>query len=1102
MLSVRLLGVLAFACLSVAAVLQFGLANGHRGQVGSRVASHAYREESLLRLPAAAQGAVSAALGESNSAYRVSPVTGGWRAVSPAQHLTSSFSRSDVSVRSGRGVLDLSLRGVGYGASRRPVAAVVPSLSGNRVVYGYRGVSEWYEIGPLGLEQGYTIPHAPARRSAGWLTLAIAIGGNLRASLAQGGQSLTLGRGGHSLLRYGDLVATDGNGHTLRSSLGLDGNRILICVDARGARYPLTIDPLVQQGSALTDSSSGGYFGQNVALSSDGSTLLVGAPNANSSVGAALVFTKSGGAWTRQTTLVDSTADAGSSFGVSVALSSDGNTALIGGDNDAPSADGAAWVFTRSGSTWTQQAKLTDSTNAATAAFGKSVALSSDGTVALIGSPQNSLDTGTAAIFTLASSVWTQQAQLTDTPKDSNSNFGDTVALNSAGTTALIGGYTDSSSKGAAWVFTGSGSSWSQQAKLVDSGADANADFGWSLALDSAGTTALIGGFADNSSIGAAWVFTGSGSSWSQQAKLVDSGNDAGADFGSGVALSSDGTTALIGGPGANGSVGAAWVFTGSGSSWTQQSQIVDSGGDAAASFGYAVALDGSADTAAVGGDEDNSGAGAAWVFGSGTSSTGLASAIQVNCDDENTGLANEYFQCTAQIADASGEAIPQTPTGTVTFAITSGGGGAFQGSNVCTLAPSQSGPTSYCSVNYVPSAPGAIPVGSQPPITASYSGDTTFAPTAGAPQGGTATCSSGDVTDCVTTTDTTTTDTTITLTPPLTPQQAFQLFCVQNYSDFCAGSVPPPPSLNDQCVSLEGCAGGAGSDQGGSGESVTISPDQGSLVADATCPVTSGPLTDCEWNTYLTSTNPDPALVAKIQYYQNYDTFKAQVAVDRGTTLTAAQGFLDEVTQYAQSQDPPDTATLKAVTAARSTISEALNQAFDAITPAGTPGRVIFNTLDFVQGLCSDGLPTPESCATAIFPIFSPINDAFRTIALTKANLGVWTPWKAPQSGASQNALPKLATPSRANAARSTHRLKEIVLVSSGKVTLAEGAKKKIRLTIPSVVRQELRFAFAKGVRKLKATLVVNLMTSSGQRMQRTIPITIHLAKTKKKRH
>jgi hypothetical protein len=142
------------------------------------------------------------------------------------------------------------------------------------------------------------------------------------------------------------------------------------------------------------------------------------------------------------------------------------------------------------------------------------------------------------------------------------------VALSSDGNTGLIGGELDNgdgadSGVGAAWVFTRSGATWTQQgAKLTGSGELGNGNFGSSVALSADGNTGLIGGFGDHNYVGAAWVFTRSGAMWTQQgAKLTGSGELGNGLFGASVALSADGNTGLIGGPVDNSYVGAAWVF-------------------------------------------------------------------------------------------------------------------------------------------------------------------------------------------------------------------------------------------------------------------------------------------------------------------------------------------------------------------------------------------------------------------------------------------------------------------------------------------------------------------------------------------------------------
>ncbi|MCK9516986.1 MAG: FG-GAP repeat protein, partial [Ottowia sp.] len=115
-----------------------------------------------------------------------------------------------------------------------------------------------------------------------------------------------------------------------------------------------------------SDGAADDWFGYSVAISADGYTAIVGAykdDDLGTDSGSAYIFTRSGTTWTQQTKLLASDGAAGDSFGFSVAISGDGNTAIVGayGDDDKGSTSGSAYIFTRSGSTWTQQAKLTAS---------------------------------------------------------------------------------------------------------------------------------------------------------------------------------------------------------------------------------------------------------------------------------------------------------------------------------------------------------------------------------------------------------------------------------------------------------------------------------------------------------------------------------------------------------------------------------------------------------------------------------------------------------------------------------------------------------------------------------------------------------------------
>ena len=374
-----------------------------------------------------------------------------------------------------------------------------------------------------------------------------------------------------------------------------------------------------QQGPKLVGTNAVGPAseqGRSVALSTDGNTAIVGGPWDNAS-GAAWVFTRSGSAWTQQAKLVAIGQTGHALQGGSVALSGDGNTAIVGGARD--DASGAAWVFIRSAGAWAQQAKLVGTGAFGHASQGSSVALSSDGNTAIVGGPSDNSYAGAAWVFTRSGGVWSQQgAKLVGTGAIGKAGQGSAVALSGDGNTAIVGGHYDDSSIGAAWVFTRSGGVWTQQYKLLGTGHAGSGHQGSAVALSGDGNTAIVGGPYDNSYAGAAWVFTRSGGAWTQQGtKLVGTGPVGSAQQGTSVTLSADGNIAIVGGPWDNGP-GAAWVFVRSGDAWSQQgTKVVGSGASGPASQGWSVALSGDGTTAIVGGYGDKNFTGAAWIFSS-----------------------------------------------------------------------------------------------------------------------------------------------------------------------------------------------------------------------------------------------------------------------------------------------------------------------------------------------------------------------------------------------------------------------------------------------------------------------------------------------------
>jgi hypothetical protein len=423
-------------------------------------------------------------------------------------------------------------------------------------------------------------------------------------------------------------------------------------------------------------------FGHRVAI--DGDTLVIGAPDEDSAgvginsglegdntangSGAVYVFVRSNGVWSQQAYIKASNTEAGDAFGASVAIS--GNTLVVGatgedsnatgiGGNQADNslADaGAAYVFVRSGTTWSQQAYIKTSNTGTGDAFGTSVAISGntlavgatgeDSNATGIGGNQadNSLaNAGAAYVFIRSGATWTQQAYVKASNTEANDGFGTTVGLDSdtlvvgaigedSNATGIGGNQADNSTAGAGavYVFTRSGTAWSQQAYVKASNTDFNDNFGANVTIDgdslavgapneSSNATGVGGDQTDNSAFaaGAVYVFVRSNGIWSQQAYIKASNTGAGDAFGTNASISgrmlvvgapsedSDLTTVIQGSPNelatGNGATnaGAVYTFVNTGGVWSQQDYAKAPNTEAFDAFGASVAVNG--DTLVVG---------------------------------------------------------------------------------------------------------------------------------------------------------------------------------------------------------------------------------------------------------------------------------------------------------------------------------------------------------------------------------------------------------------------------------------------------------------------------------------------------------------------
>jgi cysteine-rich repeat protein len=420
-----------------------------------------------------------------------------------------------------------------------------------------------------------------------------------------------------------------------------------------GCDSACTRSPLSYVKASNTD--EGDAIGFRVALSADGSTLAVAselessnakgidgdqANNDAKASGAVYIYVRAGTTWRQEAYVKASNTGVDDRFGTSVALSADGKTLAVGAfgeastatnvdgdqsDDHAPSA-GAAYVYTRGDTAWSQQAYVKASNTAAGQRFGSSVTLSSDGSTLAVGAPGEAADAGATYVFTRSDTTWSPQAFLKAPSAAAGDDFGASIALSADGATLVVGAAGDDASApsaGAVYVFTRDGTSWSPPASVRPSSPAASDHFGISVALSADGATLAAGAEGAARFAGAAYVFTRSGAVWSE-ASVKASNAAAGDRFGLSIALSADGASLAVGAPseasnaiGINGDQtndlailsGAVYVFTGSGTSWTQQSYVKASNTGMFDQFGMSVALSSDGMILAIGAPGEDSGA-------------------------------------------------------------------------------------------------------------------------------------------------------------------------------------------------------------------------------------------------------------------------------------------------------------------------------------------------------------------------------------------------------------------------------------------------------------------------------------------------------------
>jgi len=393
-----------------------------------------------------------------------------------------------------------------------------------------------------------------------------------------------------------------------------------------------------QSGSIVTPppvASGSSLFGSSVSISADGNYLVVGAEADAGGIGGAYIYHNSGGGtWTLQTSKLVGTGYIGNgNQGTTVSISGDGGTVIVGAPLDDIYADGAFWTYTRSGSTWSQLGSKTQFSKDTEYHTGYSSYLNYNGTIAMIGNkPGISQDYG-FYVATRSGSSWSGvQILYSDYIGVGINTEGFSVSMDDTANLYVECSPTDNTVIGACWVFGKTGSSYPELTKIIPTGyISSSPKFGKAVRISGDGSTIVVGATGDDYYNGVAYIFTGSGSSWStflfflfrlkkliiqktaQRQRLTGSGSPT--YFGSSVTSSYSGSIIIIGGYGTSSYDGETWVYIKSGSTWSLTQTLVGIGGTNPSRQGYSLTCDSLCNTLVVGGYYDNSEKGAFWTF-------------------------------------------------------------------------------------------------------------------------------------------------------------------------------------------------------------------------------------------------------------------------------------------------------------------------------------------------------------------------------------------------------------------------------------------------------------------------------------------------------
>ena len=383
-----------------------------------------------------------------------------------------------------------------------------------------------------------------------------------------------------------------------------------------------TQSPTQQAKLVASNAAGADEFGdwEMVAISGDGAYAIVGAEKTGTNRGTAYIYVRSGSTWSQQQILNAPSPTDQDYFGGSVCIDASGTYAGVGSWGEDK-----FYIYIRSGSTWSLQQEIAGPYRVSSGYsdyFGKHCCITPDGTRLCVGAatnPTGGTNKGAVYVYSRSGTTWSQEAFLQASV--TTNQFGRSIDISDDGDYILSGSPFEGAGAveyaGSGFIFTRSGTTWSQQAQLTASDRASNDTMGQSCALNSDGSYAYIGARGDNSNVGSAYVFTRSGTTWSQQAKLTASDGAGGDRFGWAGDMSRDANYIVVGG---NSAINNAYVYERSGTSWTQRQILASSDLASNDGFGRVVSISTDGSYVIVGahqedGDGSTNSSGSAYIF-------------------------------------------------------------------------------------------------------------------------------------------------------------------------------------------------------------------------------------------------------------------------------------------------------------------------------------------------------------------------------------------------------------------------------------------------------------------------------------------------------